>query len=88
MRIFFPGLLLLVALIVFVVSVLSACLLLPTLYDRVFETGNIHIVPFHAGAGHDYIWEFNALLLNVLLSAWAASWAWERIRREKMGRID
>ena len=87
MRIFFPGLLLLVALIVFVIAGWLLFLALPNLYNEVVDsinvTGGVGLPIFQKD-----ILITGSLLLNLLLSSWAAAWAWKEIRREKMERVE
>ncbi len=77
MRIFFPGLLLLVSLIVCVM-----CGGFLVRYYYLWEDGYFSI-PTIATRG-EYL--FGLLLL--LASTCTANWAWKEIRREKMGRIE
>ena len=87
MRIFFPTLLLVVALIVFVIS---ACILfpfLPTLYDLIVDLvtrSNQGGLPIYR---HDEV-VVVSLLLNLLLSVWAAAWTWKEIQRVRIGRLE
>ena len=75
MRIFFPGLLLLVALTMFVKSVLFLVEYSPIWQDGYFHTTTVI-------TRGDYL--SGAALL--LASTWAATWAWKDITRERAWR--
>jgi len=94
MRVFFPGLLLLVSLVVFVIS----GWLLVVYMGALHESRNTPwisgpgVPPIFKEAGSEEVGR-QALIVAVssgvfLLSTWAAAWAWERIRRSKMGRSE
>ena len=88
MRIFFPGLLLLVALIVFVISTISLCAADPTWF-YFLEINRLYNISGATQANIDASsWDPGPWVLNLLLSAWAAAWAWKEIQRVKMGRAD
>ena len=78
MRIFFPGLLLLVSLAVFVVSGRFLVEYFHQWQNNYFPTSSSYI-----SRG-----EYLAAAAVLLASTWAATWAWKEIRREKIGRID
>ena len=81
MRIFFPGLLLLVSLIVFVYSGWMFHWHLRLQFDpSILFRQSIGI------SGQQL--EINFILLELLLSSWTATWAWKEIQRAKMGRIE
>ena len=83
MRNFFPGLLLLVSMGMFVIS---ACLLL-----RVIPYLYVYISTFDGAFwdnGEALMWAIYPLLLGMMFSIWVANWAWKEIRRERAGRLE
>ena len=77
MRIFFPALLLLVALIAFVISVGLLYRVIPHLYRYFVDTN------YPLDTGHYLMWHIYPLSLGMMLSVCVANWAWKEIRREK-----
>ena len=87
MRIFFPGLLLFVSLIVFVICAGILVLEVPRAYEFYYVDGpGWKPLPGQRDSALLQVLVLNSGVL--VLVTWAATWAWKEIRREKMGRID
>ena len=87
MRLFFPSLLLVVSLIVFVFSGWTFVSNLQTIYYFGFVPGSLAPSEDFGLTGVALVGT-NSVLLNLLLSAWAAAWAWKEFQRVKVGRIE
>ena len=84
MKIFFPGLLLLVALMSFMVFTGMLYRSLPKLSYYVFDDSTHGSFNY----ANSILWHVSPLLIGMMLSVWVANWAWKEIQRVKVGRIE